>query len=101
MPYASPALLRALGYAAAELLHHPALDFVHPGDRSAAYAAGRGAPAGASTTLMVRLRHKDGSWRLFDGTSTNLLHDAAVRSVVFNGNDVTERPPAPYRTPFH
>jgi hypothetical protein len=38
-----------------------------------------------------RLRHKDGSWRHVEATRTNLLDDLAVKGVVSNSRDITER----------
>jgi hypothetical protein len=39
----------------------------------------------------ARLRHKDGSWRWVEGRVTNLLENPAVRAVVSNFRDITER----------
>jgi two-component system cell cycle sensor histidine kinase/response regulator CckA len=89
--YASPALLDALGYEAHEMLGHLARDFVHPDDAATADAAGPDAPPDRPAVTTLRLRHKDGSWRRHEGTSTNLLHDPAVRAVVSNRRDVTAR----------
>jgi PAS domain S-box-containing protein len=100
VPYASPALLRALGFRADEMVGRPGLDFVHPDDRSMAHAAGRAAPFGATTELTVRMRSRSAGWRLFEGTTVNLLRDADVRAVVFNGHDVTHTRHAEERMAF-
>jgi PAS domain S-box-containing protein len=89
--YASPGLLAALGFGAEELIGMYGLDLVHPEDRAVAAAAGRASAPGSSNETTVRLRHKDGSYRWFDGTSQNLLHDPAVRAVINNQRDVTLR----------
>jgi PAS domain S-box-containing protein len=89
--YVSPAVCRALGYEAHELLARPALDCIHPDDREVAHRAGRGSSPGSCVASTIRVRHKDGSWRVHEGTSTNLLHDPAVRAVVSNRHDVTDR----------
>jgi PAS domain S-box-containing protein len=88
--YASPAI-RAMGYEPEELLGRTALDYVHPDDRATAFAAGRGSAPSSCTHATLRLLHKDGSWRWHEGTSTNLLHDPAVRAIVSNRRDVTDR----------
>jgi len=41
--------------------------------------------------VLYRLRHKDGSWRHFEAVRTNLLDDPAVRGIVINYRDATER----------
>lgn len=47
--------------------------------------------ADAKQSAEVRLRHADGSWRVFEVTITNLLADAAVAGLVVNARDITER----------
>ncbi len=91
MTYASPALLRALGYEADDLIGKIARDFVHPDDHQAAQAAGYASPQGQPVAGTLRIRHKDGSWRWLEGTTTNLLHDPSVRAIVSNRRDVTDR----------
>jgi two-component system cell cycle sensor histidine kinase/response regulator CckA len=39
----------------------------------------------------LRVRHRDGSWRWIEATVANLLDDPAVRSIVANYRDVTDR----------
>jgi PAS domain S-box-containing protein len=38
-----------------------------------------------------RMRHADGSWRTLEGIGTNRLHDPAVRGIIANARDITER----------
>jgi predicted signal transduction protein with EAL and GGDEF domain len=49
------------------------------------------ADPGASVTMELRVRHKNGSWRWVEGTATNLLDDATVQAIVINYRDVSER----------
>ena len=42
-------------------------------------------------SIETRVRHRDGSWRVFEVTVSNLLHDSVVQGVVINARDVTER----------
>jgi PAS domain S-box-containing protein len=46
---------------------------------------------GVVEDIEVRKQHEDGSWRWLEFTASNLLDDPAVRGVVLNGRDVTER----------
>ena len=39
----------------------------------------------------TRVRHKEGSWRHLEGMANNLLDDPAVKGMVFNHRDVTDR----------
>src|SRR5437763_14405258 len=53
-----------------------------------------GAAIGARQTpnsVEFRVRHADGSWRYVEVGGTNLLDDPAIRGIVVNLRDVTER----------
>ncbi|HSQ66038.1 MAG TPA: PAS domain S-box protein [Polyangiaceae bacterium] len=88
--YASPALLRSLGYTAEEMRGMSANAIVHPADAPEGDEA-RAARPGESVLGTVRLRHKNGTWRWHEGMARNLLHDPAVQAYVWNRRDVTER----------
>ena len=92
LTYISPGVRAVLGYDPAEMIGSSNADLVHPDDQPV--VAGKmaeiyGTP-GATTTVHLRLRHADGSWRWFEMTSANLLDDPAVCGVVNNGRDITE-----------
>ncbi len=77
--YVSPGAVAALGYDdASQIVGRPALDFIHPDDRAAAFEAGPGSPPRARREATLRTLHRDGSYRLLEGTSQNLLDDPAV-----------------------
>jgi PAS domain S-box-containing protein len=91
--YASPSHERLLGYAAAELIGRRSADYEHPDDsprlrEQVTRLLGR---PGETERIEYRYRHKDGSWRVFDGIATNLVDDPAVRGVVVNSRDITDR----------
>ncbi|HEY1691266.1 MAG TPA: PAS domain-containing protein [Polyangiaceae bacterium] len=88
--YASPAVMRMLDRDAASIVGRPVLDLVHPEDAHVPLAV-RAAPNGACLDGMFRMRHLSGAWRWLEGTATNLLHDPAVRAIVSNCRDVTDR----------
>jgi diguanylate cyclase (GGDEF)-like protein/PAS domain S-box-containing protein len=46
---------------------------------------------GHAQSLVVRIKHADGSWRHFEGTYTNMEHDEAVGGMILNLHDVTDR----------
>jgi PAS domain S-box-containing protein len=91
--YGSPAVRRVLGYAAEELVGHSVFRFFHPDDQARAQAALADlcATKRKSATMVLRYRHKDGTYRCLDGTGTNLLDEPGVHAVVLNYRDVTER----------
>ncbi len=91
--YESPAYERVLGRAPAQRIGRSAFDFLHPDDLGNVKAALEELVREPGKTLTVehRARHTDGSWRILEATATNLLENAAVKGVVVNSRDVTER----------
>ena len=91
--YASAASKRVFGHEHGAFRGRPVVDLVHPDDVPsvvAAVAELRDRP-GAVVRNAHRVRHADGSWRHIETVGTNLLADPAVRGLVFNARDVTER----------
>jgi PAS domain S-box-containing protein len=91
--YVSPSIERSTGYRPEELIGKDPLEIVHPDDVDRLrklFVAGIRQP-GFLITQEFRLRHKDGSWRLHEATAHNLLDDPAVRGIVINSRDVTDR----------
>jgi two-component system sensor histidine kinase/response regulator len=91
--YESPSVRRLLGYDPEDLVHTSVLDRVHPED------VGRAREAlarilerpGVGDTIECRMRHRDGSWRVFEARGSNLLDDPVVQGVVINARDISER----------
>src|SRR5215218_4013449 len=91
--YVSPAVERVTGYRPEEQVGTNAFGSVHPDDREQAlntFAEVLKRP-GLHPPLEFRVLHKDGSWRYLEHVVNNLLDDPAVRGVVVNSWDVTER----------
>ncbi|HEY6951608.1 MAG TPA: PAS domain S-box protein, partial [Bacteroidota bacterium] len=53
--------------------------------------AGLIARPGGSSTVEVRIRHKNGSWRWLEATGSNSLHKDTINAIVVNYRDITER----------
>ncbi|MCQ3929019.1 MAG: hypothetical protein DPW16_01050 [Chloroflexi bacterium] len=90
--YESPSIERILGYETSERVGHSILDYVHAADTmdlSNKFLAGD--LMLASPTVVYRSRHKDGSWRILEATTANLLDNPAVRAVITTSRDITER----------
>ena len=91
--YLSPAVASIEGYTAEELAGRNGIENTHPDDiplireTVARLMASPGKPIG----VLWRRRHKDGHWLWLEGVATNLLGDPAVRAIVTNYRDVTER----------
>jgi diguanylate cyclase (GGDEF)-like protein/PAS domain S-box-containing protein len=90
--YASPAFESILGYEAGAAVGMEARSLMDPEDvprfaRLVAQTPHGGNIARAET----RLRHRDGSWRWFESTFTNLFEDPGIHGWVANLRDITER----------
>ena len=91
--YVGPSFERITGYTAEERLGKSAFDRVHPEDVPRARAAYQRmlAEPGATTTVQVRIRRRDDSWRVVDLVGKNLVDNPAVGGVLVTYTDVTER----------
>jgi len=92
--YSSPAISRILGYSMDEILGMNVFALMHPDDvmegrRRLVTILKKQAALVAMPDL--RYRHSDGTWRSLEVLRTNRLDDPAVRAIVINFRDVTER----------
>lgn len=92
--YENKAVSEILGYKPEERIGANSLDNVHPDDKQSNIETFRKLfnNVNASTIQTeVRIRHKDGSWRIFEEVASVLFKDNKVESVVVNLRDITER----------
>lgn len=91
--YNSPAYERLLGYESGELAATSALEQVHPDDRSRVIeAAEKTRRTGRGERLEYRFRHRDGTWRILESTSSAIPDGAdGIQGLVIVNRDITER----------
>jgi diguanylate cyclase (GGDEF)-like protein/PAS domain S-box-containing protein len=92
--YQSPSIERILGYAADDIVGTRFDALLDPDETSRLLhlLADGEAYAGSDTEVLeCSLRHCDGTLRQFEVLHTNLLQDEAVRGIVLNSRDVSER----------
>jgi two-component system cell cycle sensor histidine kinase/response regulator CckA len=91
--YNSLAYQRVLGYSPEELKEISALEQIHPDDREYVRAAAEEARrTGVSRNLEYRFRHKDGSWRVLESTSSVIPNSkGAPEKLVIVNRDISER----------
>jgi PAS domain S-box-containing protein len=91
--YNSPAYERVLGYAGQELATTSSMEQVHPEDRARVQeAAEKAYLTGRGERLEYRIRHKDGSWRVLESTSSAIPgKNGEIEGLVVVNRDISER----------
>jgi len=91
--YNSPSYGKTLGYTKEELQKAPPLEQIHPEDRLQIEEAEREAFRGESgRRIEYRMRHKDGSWRIFESTASPVSDSTGkVEKLVIVNRDITDR----------
>ncbi len=92
--YQSPSIERSLGYTPEQIAGTQFDELLVPGQSSRLVHLLADGPAycgGDGEVIECSLRHRDGSIRQFEILYTNLLEDDAVRGIVLNGRDISER----------
>ncbi|HQR29086.1 MAG TPA: ATP-binding protein, partial [Anaeromyxobacteraceae bacterium] len=89
--YWSPGATETLGWKPGEVLGRTLeeLEMIHPEDVPVLDGARDAVDRGAPVPIVTRHRHRDGTWRLVEGTGRSLLDEPAVGGVVVNARDVT------------
>ena len=91
--FVSPSVSRVLGYEPAALTDRTLFDLLHPDehDRARAFCRDAGQLPGVTTPVEWRFRQPDGAVLHAEVIATNLLDEPAVRGIVLNTRDVSER----------
>jgi len=91
--YVSSALERILGRTSAEVVSTNALEFFHPedGDKLMASLAESLQAVNISSAFSARIRNQAGQWRVLECVANNLLDNSALKGIVINARDITER----------
>ncbi|HMF04462.1 MAG TPA: PAS domain S-box protein [Acidimicrobiia bacterium] len=91
--YTSPSAASILGWHDGEYVGRSAFALLHPDDRERVRGVFGDAVTrrGSTEPVQSRMRHTNGEYRLLESIATNLLDDPAVRGLVINSRDITER----------
>ncbi len=91
--YSGPSVERLLGYRQEDTVGRNLWEFLHPDDTAAARAALKYAMSrpGVTGEIEVRIRHRNGGYRIHEAISYNLMDDPNVQGIVINSRDITER----------
>lgn len=100
--YLNPAVQRALGFTATELIGRKGVDYLRPADRTRALETLAGPLADEAGPTTFDFRHKDGSWRTLEAIASLLgkadsPDSSSQATFVLNARDISGRaaPPAP------
>ncbi|MBL8935840.1 MAG: PAS domain S-box protein [Archangium sp.] len=89
----SPATVRINGFTPEELLNRETFELIHPDDRAEVGRVFADVLATKGTVRRVEYRYltKDGRWLWMEAVASNQLDNPAVRGVVANSRDISER----------
>lgn len=91
--YISPSVEKILGYNAAEMIGSSDIEHVHPDYKEVAekmFADLLENPY-QSVTVQYIYHRKDGGTIWLEATGNNMLHDPAIKGIILNSRDITER----------
>ena len=91
--YISPSAQRILGYKPEELVGRPSIEVVHPDDLPEVAKGFEKAikEPDVPVVTVCRCKHKDGTWRVIEGSGTNCLDNPSINGFIANMHDITER----------
>ncbi|WP_026462023.1 PAS domain S-box protein [Adhaeribacter aquaticus] len=101
--YISPAISNLLGYLEEDVKQMHIASIIHPDDFAALQQMNNEISAQPGVPVqgyIFRMLHKNGMWRWMEITGTNLFHEPAIRGVVDNFRDVTDKFEAERRQEF-
>jgi len=92
LTYVSPSVQRILGYKPEELIGKPSAAIVHPEDLPVVTKGFEKILKNPEKPLstICRYKHKDGTWRILKGISTNQLNNPSINGFLSNTRDITE-----------
>jgi diguanylate cyclase (GGDEF)-like protein/PAS domain S-box-containing protein len=89
---ASSGVYARLGFTAEEVIGSSFLDFIHPADQERAIAEAMRElvdPSSVAPSLVIRVRHANGSWRHIECVGINRLDDPKVNGLLVGCRDIT------------
>ena len=92
--YINPAVERVLGFKPEERIGANGFELVHPDDMQFLADSFNTLARDTNSPVIqgeMHLRHKDGSWRTFEGVGSNMVNNNFVEAIIVNYRDITER----------
>ncbi len=90
--YESPSIEQVLGYSPEELIGKNTFEFVHPEDLANFITTTINViqNPGIIRSAEFRFRHKDGSWRIIESVSKNVINETGANQLIMNSRDITD-----------
>ncbi len=90
--YISPSVEQILGYKPDEMVGRQSTDYLHPDDLAEVQEGYKAYTEykHPGRYVVLRLRHRNGSWRVMEAHAKNLLDHPAIHGIVVHARDVTE-----------
>ena len=100
--FVSNAIERFVGYPASQIVGRSTFELIHPDDQPRIREASAQCLASPGNRIRAeyRAKHRDGTWRDWEMIAVNRLDNPAVRAVILNYHDITERKQAQARCEF-
>jgi PAS domain S-box-containing protein len=91
--YESPSVKWMLGYEVENRIGANAFEGIHPDDMLEAANVFQKIVNNPdeTATIILRIKHEDGSWRWIECSGRNLINNASVGGIVINYHDITDR----------
>lgn len=91
--FASPSVVRVLGWEPSDLTGRPATDLLHPDELEDVRGRWRDLlrDPGGVAEITHRFQCKDDDWRIISSHLRNMLNYPEMRGIVINSRDITER----------
>lgn len=91
--YTSPSTKTVLGYTQEEFVGSEGFSYLYPRDitKVQKLLASVITHPNKPYTILVRMKHKSGSWLWVEATFRNLMDDPIVRGIIVNYHDITKR----------
>jgi len=89
--YISPSVFSHLGYTPDFLYGKSVVDFIHQKDYAKLILIATSSGKNGIQVPAIRIKHADGSWRWIEATIDNLFDNPAVKGLVLNAKDITDR----------
>ncbi len=92
--FATKSASTMLGFKPGETRGGLEFEYIHPDDLQAVidiFTKLVNSPDNTAAVKEIRIQHKDGSWHTLEVVARNMINDPAIRGIVVNQRDITER----------